>query len=492
MSTPVYTVQQIRALEQAAIRQGIDGDAMMTRAGEAAFKSLLQYSLNINTLLLICGTGNNAGDAYVLAVCAKLHGLDVHIRYLDDPDDLKNEAQTAYQRARQAGIEPQAFDPEEHIECDAIVDAILGIGLKGQVRAQALAAINWINIQHKFVLSIDIPSGLCATTGFPMPEAVYANLCTTFIGLKPGLLTGKAAEFVQKTIIHDLSLSQAIFDTAKPTIDKINANDFKHCLKPRLRNAHKTHFGHVLIIGGYAGMSGAPLLSALAAARTGAGLISIAAHPFHAMSLSHQQPEIMCHGIYTTKQLQPLLDKATVVVVGPGLGQNAWSKKMLACALKRQDIPMIIDADALNLLAQRRRPISRKNWILTPHPGEAARLLKQPLRQMTLDRWQQAKEIQKRYGGVCILKGHGTIIRHTKSSFISTDGNPGMASGGMGDFLSGIIAALIAQQISLIEAANLGVCLHSEAADIIAKQYGERGMLATDLLVPLRQLVNPA
>jgi NAD(P)H-hydrate epimerase len=234
-------------------------------------------------------------------------------------------------------------------------------------------------------------------------------------------------------------------------------------------------------------MSGAARICAEAGARTGAGLISIATHPEHANWLNIDRPELMVKAIHSVDDLTSPLAKASVISFGPGLGQNAWSETLFN-TLINTDKPMVIDADALNLLSQ--HPHNKPNWILTPHPGEAARLLGTNSSEIEADRFQAVKQIQQKYGGVVVLKGAGTLICDGQTTLVSTAGNPGMASGGMGDALTGIIGGLLAQKMSLFDAASLGVILHGMAADRAAKEHGERGLLALDLLPHLRHLLN--
>lgn len=267
----------------------------------------------------------------------------------------------------------------------------------------------------------------------------------------------------------------------------LQGRDFVNVLKPRSPDWHKGLSGHVLIIGGAPGFSGAPLLAARAALRVGAGLVSIATHPHHAATLNLNTPEIMCHGIQDLAQLETLCAKAKVIVLGPGLGQSDWSHQLWDFAIQ-QSVPLIVDADALNILAHHR---IQQNWILTPHMGEAARLLANDIDTIEHDRLKLATHIQKKYGGFCVLKGHHTLILGPEAAFYCDKGNPGMATAGMGDILSGVLGALVAQDIPLFQAAKLGVYLHALAGDLAATE-GERGTIATDLLLPLRQLVNDA
>ncbi len=258
-------------------------------------------------------------------------------------------------------------------------------------------------------------------------------------------------------------------------------------LDPREKNANKGDFGTVLIMGGAPGMAGAPLMAAQSALRTGAGKVIIATDPSHAACLITSFPNIMCYGVRDARELPTLLKLSTHIVVGPGLGQTAWSHALLTAVLS-QHLPMVVDADALNILAK--QSITREHWILTPHVGEAARLLDCSVDDINADRESAIIALQKKYGGVIVLKGAGTLITDKNHQPVTCHaGNPGMASAGMGDVLSGVIAALMAQGLSLFEAAELGVNIHAKAGDLAAID-GMRGMIATDLLPFIRQLVN--
>ncbi len=271
-------------------------------------------------------------------------------------------------------------------------------------------------------------------------------------------------------------------------VEQITVASFANYLQPRPRDMHKGNAGHVLVVGGEPGHSGAVLMAAMAALRVGAGLVSIATHPTHAAVLNVSCPEVMCYGVRYSWQVRDLLAKATVVVVGPGLGQSIWARRLWRMVLKR-DCPLIVDADGLNLLA--RYPSQCNHWILTPHPGEAARLLKKTTAEVQADRLATVKGLQQQYRGVTVLKGAGTLVlAPNQLPVLCAAGNPGMATAGMGDVLSGVIASLVAQGIPLAEAAKLGVSLHAEAGDLVAKDRGERGMIATDLLPYLQLLVN--
>ncbi len=269
----------------------------------------------------------------------------------------------------------------------------------------------------------------------------------------------------------------------------LKLESFINYLRPRVRDTHKGNFGHVLIIGGAPGYSGAAMLAAEAALRVGAGLVSVATHPDHAKTLNTCCPEIMCHGIQSEEALVPLLEKASVLVLGPGLGQSPWSQ-MLFNASCHSEKNTILDADGLNLLAN--NPFKKANWILTPHPGEAARLLQQTTEVIQQERAHAARLLQEKYHGWIVLKGAGTLVMGPElTPDLCAAGNPGMASGGMGDVLSGVLGGLAAQMIPLAIVARLGVIVHATAGDLAAKT-GERGMMASDLMPYLHQLVNPS
>jgi hydroxyethylthiazole kinase-like uncharacterized protein yjeF len=264
-------------------------------------------------------------------------------------------------------------------------------------------------------------------------------------------------------------------------------DDFKQLLKPRAKDAHKGLFGHALIVGGNHGMTGAARLAGEAALRVGAGLVSVATQPESITGIISERPEIMAHAVKTANDLLPLLKKASVIVLGTGLGQTRWSQQLFASVLRAPQAKLL-DADALNLLVK--LPKKSDHWILTPHPGEAGRLLDCTIKTIQSNRIKAVKALQKQYGGVVVLKGEQSLVCTAKSLRICQAGNPGMASGGMGDVLSGVIGGLLAQHLTLQQAAEWGVYLHATAGDKAAQLSGERGLLASDLMPFLHQLSN--
>lgn len=481
--TKLYQAQQVRELDRIAISQyGIAGIVLMQKAAAAVWAEIQQRWATIQSICVFCGAGNNAGDGYLIATLALQAGLDVCVYSLIDIEKLNGDAATACQIYQQAGGKITPFSAAISLTSPLIVDALLGTGLAREVSGAYAQAVQMINDCKCSVISVDIPSGLNADTGKIMACAVKADVTVTFIALKQGLFTADGAEYCGEIVFADLDIPQEVFQTVSHSAELVE----KPLLPHRNRNSHKGSYGHVLVIGGEIGFAGAARLGAEAALRTGAGLVSVATRAAHANVLNVGRFELMCHPVEQISQLQPLLAKASVIAIGMGLGQQAWGRALFAAAIS-QPQPMIIDADGLNLLAQ--TPRYQTHWILTPHPGEAARLLNCSSAEINADRFAAIKKIQATYGGVCILKGAGTLIFDGTEMFISTTGNPGMASGGMGDVLSGIIGGLLAQGYSLIEAAKMAVYLHGAAADFAAEQ-GERGLVASDLMPMIRKLVN--
>ena len=496
----LYRAEQVREFDRMAIEeQGIAGAELMERAGKVAFDALREAWPRARRIAVLAGVGNNGGDAYVVARLAQAFGLEVRLWQVGDANKLKGDVLAMANVWREAGGETQAYKTGLDLGgSDVVVDGLFGTGLNAELHGDWVDAVRAINDSHAGVLALDIPSGLHADTGCAMGCAVTAQLTVTFIALKQGLFTGEGPRYCGQVVYDDLRLPPQVLMSQAPSVSRLTFDGVAHLLAPRRRDAHKGDFGHVLVIGGDAGMGGAVRMAAEAALRVGAGLVSVATRPIHAAAISAARPELMCHAVTRASELRPLLAKADVVAIGPGLGQSDWAQELLGSVLG-SDLPMVVDADALNLLAI--EPVQRNNWILTPHPGEAARLLNNDTKSVQADRFAAVNELQQRYGGVVVLKGAGSLVAAAGSPLALCDaGNPGMASAGMGDVLTGIIAGLLAQRQTLktdpaqalTVAARLGVIVHARAADIAAKEDGERGMLASDVTAALREVVNPA
>ena len=486
----LYRAAQVRALDRIAIADfKLPGATLMERAGAACFAQLTAGWPTARSVGVLCGVGNNGGDGFVIARLAHAAGLRVCALQVGERDKIHGDALTALQRLEACGVPLVAWDENALPVCDVWVDALLGTGLSGEVTGTWRAAIAALNASGRPILAVDLPSGLDADTGHVWGDAVGATATVTFIGLKQGLFTGAGPDHCGVLSFDALDIPAAVYARESPGATRISGAWVQSRLPRRARSAHKGHFGHVAILGGDHGMSGAARLAGEAAARVGAGLVSIATRPEHAALLSMARPELMCHGVTTAVEVRAVLARATVAAIGPGLGQGAWARVLFGQILD-SDLSCVIDADALNLLAA--EPARRDHWVLTPHPGEAARLLNSAVAQVQRDRFSAARALQNKYGGVVVLKGAGTLVAAPDSAvYVCDAGNPGMASGGMGDVLTGVIAGLLAQGLSLTDAACVGVYVHATAADRAARD-GERGLLASDVLAQLRAGVNPA
>lgn len=484
----LYTAAQVRELDRVAIAEfSVPGVTLMERAGAACFAQLRTRWPAAREIGVLCGIGNNGGDGFVIARLAHEAGLIVDVRLVGERDKIGGDALQALRRLEACGVRVLSFAPGRALRGEVWVDALFGIGLNAEVSGAPRAAIEALNAGGMPVLSVDLPSGLNADTGCPLGIAVNAAATVTFIGMKQGLLTADAADYCGELMFDDLGVPSEVAARVPAQTARITPDQFGAFLAKRACNTHKGAFGHVLIIGGETGMSGAARMAGEAAARVGAGCVSVATRAAHAPLLSVARPELMCHPVEHAAQLRPLIERASVVAIGPGLGQGEWGREMFAQALQCS-LPLVIDADALNLLAH--DPVIRPNSVITPHPGEAARLLNMRSVDVQFDRFAAVAALQERFGGVVVLKGAGTLVAAPGHGVqLCAAGNPGMASGGMGDVLTGVIAGFIAQGLAVVDAAALGVWVHATAGDRAA-QAGERGLLASDVLEQLRAVVN--
>lgn len=487
----LYSAEAVRQLDGLVIsQQQIPAIALMKRAGRAAFDALRSRWTEVSSIQVFCGGGNNGGDGYVIAGLAAQRQIPVTVFVGVPADKLKGEALEAYGFAEREGATLVTSLAElPAVEKNAVlVDALLGTGFSGELRAPMDAAIEHINRSPAPVLAVDLPSGLNADSGFAA-EAVSANATVTFIGHKAGLFLGRGPALAGDVIFEDLGAAPEIYAQVPELLTR-HTGDSLERLPARAADSYKNHFGHVLIVGGDHGFGGAALMAAEAAARSGSGLISLATRPEHVVASLTRRPEVMAHPVVSGQELEPLLEAPDVIAVGPGLGRSPWSEQLLARAGRAQ-AKLVLDADALNILAGGRvlAGIKRDDWVLTPHIGEAARLLGIPTAEVSADPVAAARAIQEKFSGVVVLKGAGTLIAHAEGVDVINTGNPGMASGGMGDLLTGVIASLIGQGLALPAAARLGVWLHGEAGNRAAAD-GQRGLLATDLLPHVRELVD--
>ena len=487
-SGALYTAAQVRGFDRRATDEfGVPGYELMTRAARATLDALLSAWPESHSLTVLCGTGNNGGDGFTLARLARERGLGVRVVSLGYTAALRGDAQRAWQDYARGGGRLTPWTPAA-LDSDVVVDALFGTGLGREIEDPARSMIAAVNACGRPVLAMDVPSGLDSDTGHAHGIAVHADLTVTYVAHKVGCHIGPDIGCVGRLVLDDLELPPAVFAGVTPRLRILDDLVMREALPPRARDAHKGRHGHVLVVGGGKGMPGAALLAGEAALRTGAGLVTLAVHPSNAAVVAHR-PELMCVAASTGAELAGALERATVVAVGPGLGQAPWSAEMLRVVLESGK-PLVVDADALNLLASMQ--MQRADWVLTPHPGEAARLLGTTVEEVQADRLAAARELQSRYGGTIVLKGAGSIVwpDHGPPA-ICRNGNPGMATGGMGDVLTGVIAALIAQRCAPGLAAAAGVYAHALAGDRAARG-GQRGLIAGDVIAELRGCVNPS
>lgn len=478
-----YEAHQVREIDRVLIEdQGIPGLTLMKRAASAAVSLIGTRWPEAKSIRVYCGSGNNAADGYIVAGLLAQQQLNVEVLQIGDVTKLSVDGQSALNFCDQSSA-VMTTQIDRSFVPDVVVDALLGTGFRGELRGEYALAIDSINDSQFPVLALDVPSGIAldAFSSGQAARAVRAEATVTFIGLKQGLLTGAAIDN-----IGDLYFAPLV-DSSKAMggllTELLELSTLRACLPERPKDAHKFRFGHVLVVGGAEGMGGAPLMTALAAMRAGAGLVTLATHPSHANQLVGLHPEIMIRGVENSKQLATLIEGASLIAIGPGLSTESWGKEMFDEVVS-SNLPLVVDADGLNILAHRN--IKRDNWILTPHPGEAKRLLGRAYD----DRFAAVEQLQADYGGVAILKGAGTLIANAQGISLCLYGNPGMSTAGMGDVLCGVIAGVLAQSQDLDLSAKLGVVLHSAAADSLVGQFGVRGLFATDLIPEVRSLIN--
>lgn len=489
----LYSADQAYALDRVAIAAGVSGIRLMKRAARAALAVITSRFTAVAAVTIYVGGGNNGGDGYVLAGLLAQRKIPVTVIALISSEQLVGDALEAHAFAVQEGVTITAFDetviPSEGI----IVDALMGIGFTGELRNNFGYAIAQINAANLPVIALDIPSGLNASTG-DAGLAVKATVTVTFLGVKVGLVTGRGPALAGHIILDELEIAPAILDSVECIAEAINLGKLLAELPVREVDAHKGDFGRVLVVGGDIGFGGAALMAAEAAARVGAGLVSIATRPEHVPAILARRPEVMATGVVSGQELEPWLERPSHIIVGPGLGRSPWSEQMLQQAVKSQKF-LVLDADALNILAESRvvkHPQGASRWLLTPHPAEAARLLGTTTAEVQANRIKAATALAERYQAAVILKGAGSVVVVEGKTWIVLEGNPGMATGGMGDVLSGVLGGLWAQGFDLDVVATLGASLHSAAGDLAAEEWGQRSLLAIDVIPYVCELLASA
>jgi len=461
----------------------------MARAGQAAWQALLDRWPGARRILVACGPGNNGGDGYVLARHALESGRDVQVVRLSDHVPRGTLAVHAAEHYVAAGGRVVTWSGELP-PSDIVVDAVFGIGFRGAPSDEAVALFTAIERAKLPVLALDVPSGVDADTGSVASTAIRADATIEFLLPKRGLVTGAALDHVGECLLADLGLTQTDIASTVPAAEWLRTASLSARLPRRSRESHKGRHGRVLCLGGDLGHGGAILMTAEAALRAGAGLVDVGTRAEHVTAMLSRRPEVMARRVDADDpDLRELLESADVVALGPGLGQEAWGKALFEASLASGK-PLVLDADALNLLAAMPQALPA-GCVLTPHPGEAARLLATDARALQHDRYGAANDLAQRYNAVVVLKGAGTVVAAPRAtSRVIGAGNPGMAVGGMGDVLTGVVASLHAQGLSAFDAASYGALLHAAAGDAAATVAGPIGLLPSDLMPELRRLRN--
>ena len=512
------TSEQMRAWDRRAIAErGLRGLTLMNRAGAAVARVAARMAVLRGEAhaVLVAGRGNNGGDTFVAARCLRAEGIRVEVLMTCAPDALRGDALAAWEQMQAAGVpcrvlaDARAWQASEETDppCGGvIVDGLIGTGSEGAPHGIVAAAIRWIASARRrcAIVAIDLPSGLNADTGEPFDPIVRADVTVSLAAPKTGFADSRAWDFLGHLEVVDIGLPTApcLAPVARPPspaaaqlLQFIGAPAVGGLLPPRRRETHKGDYGHVLVIGGSHGLSGAPALAAMGALRGGAGLVSAAVPDECLAAMARLAPAAMAHrivaenGVMTPALLAAGIRPAPgfdVVLAGPGMSIGAPTSCIVADLLSGPARRLVLDADALNVLAGRverlRRAVTGPSVIITPHPGEAARLLGTTAAEIQSDRATAARQLAVRSGAVVVLKGAGTLVATPEGAVhLNLTGNPGMATGGAGDVLAGLIAALWAQGLAPLDAARLGVYLHGTAGDLAAWQAGETALVAEDL-----------
>lgn len=500
----IFTTQEIRLIEQehASANNGHCYD-LMEKAGRSVFEEMRKVNSQPKMVYVLAGKGNNGGDGYIVAAYLLKHHIPFRIFAIGTPRK-NSEAFAAYSFFLKLGgrIEDQLPDPVLEAQSgnspDIVIDALLGTGLDSTPREPFDKWIEFINNTKAYIISIDVPSGVNADTGRVYSNSVIANKTVCMLGLKSGLLTGDAVDYVGEIEVHSLGVDVNAYHGKYLSGETDGASylptylshyeDVIADLPVRALSAHKGDSGRLLLIGGALGFGGAINICGQGALRTGAGLIKIATNKANIPAINASRPELMTVDFNDLDVFKAALDWTDVIAIGPGLGLDEHAELLLELVFKA-DKPTVLDADALTLMSRGDLSYSKRT-ILTPHPGEAARLLSCSVSKINENRYWAVYELQKRCGGVVLLKGAGTLVCDGSRIILIKEGSPALASGGMGDILTGIIAALKAQGLTLMQATCAGACIHGRAGTISGENCGLIGTAACDLLPYIRYLVN--
>jgi NAD(P)H-hydrate epimerase len=499
----------MRELDRLAIDDyGIPGVILMENAGMQVVRILSQEFPDLQSwrVAVLCGRGNNGGDGFVIARYLHAMGTAVSVFMMGDPGEMRGDAGTHLEILRRVGVVPEVVRTSEAARAvgtrlgayDILVDALLGTGLNTEVTGAFRDLIAAMNAAGRFIVAVDIPSGLSADVGTLMGEHVHADLTVTMALPKRGLLLYPAAEHVGRLVVVDIGFPAALREHHAPRCQVLEPDAVAAQLRPRSADSHKGTFGHVLIVAGSAGKTGAGALASLAALRTGAGLVSFALPGSLNLAMEAKLTEVMTIplpesepgvlGGEAAKAITECLQGKSALILGPGLGTHPDTVRCVHDVLRQAQIPTVLDADGLNAVATDpdRLGAIRAPLVLTPHPGELARLRRTTIAAIQADRLGTAEETAHACKAVVVLKGAHTVIAEPQGALaMNLTGNPGMATAGSGDVLSGMIGTLLGQGYPPGLAAQIAVYTHGLAGDLAATALGQRSLLAGDLVEAL-------
>ncbi len=492
----LVTGNEIQHYDKATTELGIPSLVLMERAALAAYQWLLTIKLDLSRVLIVCGSGNNGGDGFALARLLYQSDIDVTVLFAGQVDACTDETMQQWNIVKKLAI--PVYPTTDICQYTVIIDAVFGTGLTRDIGGKLATLINKINHSGIPVLALDIPSGIHAESGQIMGVAIKSSYTLCFGFKKVGCILYPGADYVGQLDVADIGIHRQAVVDLPPTYFSYTKKDLA-LLPERRKNSHKGSYGHVLVIAGSENMSGAAFFSAKAALSSGAGIVKIYSPVANRIILQSQLPEaifVAYDPLALDKvALQQQIAKATVIVIGPGLNQSSHSHALLTIVLTHTKVPLIIDADALNLIAASPRllNLSHRDWIMTPHPGEMARLINKSVKDITMQLVRNADNFARQHNIICVLKDSRTIVSDGKNMiYINQSGCQAMAKGGSGDTLTGVIAALIAQGLSSISATRLAVYIHGLAGEHASTVKGNYGVLASDIIDALSYVMNKA
>jgi hydroxyethylthiazole kinase-like uncharacterized protein yjeF len=512
---PVLTADQMRKADRITIEEiGLPGAVLMENAGTAVAEAIRERYPDARSIVVLCGKGNNGGDGFV--VVRKLREFGAQALLLGRRGDVKGDALTHLLACERSGgpvLEVTTADEWAAVagdvaSADLLVDALLGTGLRARASGPAAAGIEALLRAAEAgipVVAVDIPSGLGSDTGQVDGPAVVADLTVTFAAPKWGHVLAPASANVGDLALADIGIPLEVLDRVGPTLFLLEEEDAALAFPLRAAAAHKGSFGHVLVVGGSPGKTGAAVLAGLGALRTGAGLVTVATPASCLAAVAGGRPEIMTEplpespgeglSLEALGRVLALAEERDVVVLGPGLGQAADTRAVAREIVRHCPVPLVVDADGLNALAAADDAVGllrgrEAPTVITPHPGEMARLVGKTVAEVQGDRVETARALADAAGAVVVLKGQGTVVALPEGKCaVNPTGNPGMATGGTGDVLSGMIGALLAHG-ECGRAATAGVFVHGLAGDIAARRLGEDALLAGDLVEAIPEAIE--